>query len=195
MSETAQAATEQPAPRRDGPGKWYIVQAYSNFEKKVADGIRQAADDKGVGEMIEEVLVPSDTVKEVRRGRAQEVERRFFPGYVLVKMVLNDTTFHVINNVPKVTGFLGSGKKPLPVSQREVDRILGQVEEGEKAPAKPSILYDIGETVKVIDGPFASFTGVVEDVDEDNARLKVSVSIFGRATPVELEYSQVDKTS
>ena len=175
--------------------KWYIVQAYSNFEKKVADSIRQAAEEKGLGEQIEEVLVPSDTVKETRRGRTQEVERRFFPGYVLVKMVMNDQTFHIVNNVPKVTGFLGSGKKPLPVSQKEVDRILGQVEEGETAPARPSVLYDVGETVKVIDGPFASFSGVVEDVDEDAARLKVSVSIFGRATPVELDYSQVDKTN
>jgi len=175
--------------------KWYIVQAYSNFEKKVAEGIRQAAEEKGLGEQVEEVLVPSDTVKETRRGRTQEVERRFFPGYVLVKMVMNDQTFHIVNNVPKVTGFLGSGKKPLPVSQKEVDRILGQVEESEAAPARPSVLYDVGETVKVIDGPFASFSGVVEDVDEEAARLKVSVSIFGRATPVELEYNQVDKVS
>ncbi len=175
--------------------KWYIVQAYSNFEKKVAEGIRSAAEEKGLGEQVEEVLVPSDTVKETRRGRTQEVERRFFPGYVLVKMVMNDQTFHIVNNVPKVTGFLGSGKKPLPVSQKEVDRILGQVEESEAAPARPSVLYDVGETVKVIDGPFASFSGVVEDVDEEAARLKVSVSIFGRATPVELEYNQVDKVS
>lgn len=179
----------------DRPAKWYIVQAYSNFEKKVAAAIEQAAAEKGVEHLIEEVLVPSDTVKETRRGRTQEVERRFFPGYVLVKMVMNDQTFHVINNVPKVTGFLGSGKKPLPVSQKEVDRILGTMEEGEAAPAKPAVLYDVGETVRVIDGPFASFSGVVEDVDEDAARLKVSVSIFGRATPVELEYSQVDKVS
>lgn len=178
------------------PAKWYIVQAYSNFEKKVAEAIQAAAEDKGLGDHIEEVLVPSDTVTEVRRGRKQEVERRYFPGYVLVKMVMSDQTFHIVNNVPKVTGFLGSsGKKPLPVSQREVDRILGQVEEADAAPARPSVLYDVGETVKVIDGPFASFTGIVEDVDEDAARLKVSVSIFGRATPVELEYSQVDKVS
>jgi transcriptional antiterminator NusG len=165
----------------------------SNFEKKVADEIRRDAEKAGISHLIEEVLVPSDTVTEIKRGRKQEVERRYFPGYVLVRMVMNDATFHVVNTVPKVTGFLGTGKKPLPVSQREVDRILGQVEESEKAPAKPSILYDIGETVKVIDGPFASFQGVVEDVDEDAARLKVSVSIFGRATPVELEYGQVDK--
>ena len=177
----------------DKPAKWYIVQAYSNFERKVSEAILQAAEDKGLGDYVEEVLVPSDTVKETRRGKSQEVERRFFPGYVLVKMVLNDQTFHIVNSVPKVTGFLGSGKKPLPVSQKEVDRILGQVEEGETAPARPSILYDVGETVKVIDGPFASFEGVVEDVDEEAARLKVSVSIFGRATPVELEYTQVDK--
>ena len=190
------SATPKTASGETRPAKWYIVQAYSNFEKKVADSISQAAEEKGLGDLIEEVLVPSDTVTEVRRGRKQEVERRYFPGYVLVKMVMNDQTFHIVNNVPKVTGFLGSsGKKPLPVSQREVDRILGQVEESEAAPARPSVLYDVGETVKVIDGPFASFSGVVEDVDEEVARLKVSVSIFGRATPVELEYSQVDKAS
>jgi transcriptional antiterminator NusG len=192
MSDTA-AADSAISPPRNENAKWFIVQAYSNFEKKVADEIRRDAEKAGISHLIEEVLVPSDTVTEIKRGRKQEVERRYFPGYVLVRMVMNDATFHVVNTVPKVTGFLGTGKKPLPVSQREVDRILGQVEESEKAPAKPSILYDIGETVKVIDGPFASFQGVVEDVDEDAARLKVSVSIFGRATPVELEYGQVDK--
>ena len=181
------------APDPDKPARWYIVQAYSNFELKVADSIRQAAEEKGLEALVEEVLVPSQKVREVRRGKAQDVEQRKFPGYVLVKMVLNDQTFHIVNNVPKVTGFLGSGKKPMPVSQREVDRILGQIEEDETAPARPSVLYDVGETVRVTDGPFASFEGVVEEVDEDAARLKVSVSIFGRATPVELEYNQVDK--
>ncbi|RFB04446.1 transcription termination/antitermination protein NusG [Parvularcula marina] len=173
--------------------KWYIVHAYSNFEKKVADAIRQAAEEKGLEALFEEIMVPTEEVVEVRRGRKINTERRFFPGYVLVKMVMNDNTFHVVNSTPKVTGFLGSGKKPIPVSQKEVDRILGTIDEKEQAPAKPAILYDIGETVKVIDGPFASFSGVVEDIDEENARLKVSVSIFGRATPVELEYNQVDK--
>lgn len=173
--------------------KWYIVHAYSNFEKKVAESIRQTAEEKGLAHLFEDILVPTEDVVEVRRGRKINTERRFFPGYVLVKMVMSDNTFHVVNSTPKVTGFLGSGKKPLPVSQQEVDRIVGTIDEREQAPAKPAILYDIGETVKVIDGPFASFSGVVEDIDEENARLKVSVSIFGRATPVELEYSQVDK--
>ena len=143
--------------------------------------------------MFEEVLVPTEEVVEVRRGRKVNTERRYFPGYVLVKMVLNDQTYHVVNETNKVTGFLGHGKKPLPVSQKEVDRILGTMEESEHTPATPSVIYEVGEMVKVIDGPFASFSGVVEDVDQENARLKVSVSIFGRATPVELEYHQVDK--
>lgn len=173
--------------------KWYIVHAYSNFEKKVAEAIRQGAEEKGLEHLFEEIMVPTEEVVEVRRGRKINTERRYFPGYVLVKMVMNDNTYHVVNETPKVTGFLGSGKKPIPVSQKEVDRILGTMDEQEQAPAKPAILYDVGETVKVIDGPFASFSGVVEDIDEENARLKVSVSIFGRATPVELEYSQVDK--
>ncbi|GGY44113.1 transcription termination/antitermination protein NusG [Parvularcula lutaonensis] len=173
--------------------KWYIVHAYSNFEKKVAEAIKASAEEKGLGDLIEEVLVPTEEVVEVRRGRKVNTERRYFPGYVLVKMVLNDQTFHVVNETNKVTGFLGSGKKPLPISQKEVDRILGTMEESEQAPVMPSVIYDVGETVKVIDGPFASFSGVVEDVDQENARLKVSVSIFGRATPVELEYHQVDK--
>jgi transcriptional antiterminator NusG len=175
--------------------KWYIVHAYSNFEKKVADAIKASAAEKGLEAMFEDVLVPTEEVVEVRRGRKVNTERRYFPGYVLVKMVLNDQTFHVVNETPKVTGFLGSGKKPLPIAQKEVDRILGTMDEAETAPAKPTIIYEIGEMVKVTDGPFASFSGVVEDVDEENARLKVSVSIFGRATPVELEYHQVDKES
>ena len=173
--------------------KWYIVHAYSNFEKKVADSILASAAEKGLGDKFEEVLVPTEKKIKPVRGKNVEVEERSFPGYVLVKMELNDQTFHVVNETNKVTGFLGSGKKPLPVSQKEVDRILGQMEESEAAPVAPTVLYDVGEMVKVIDGPFASFSGVVEDVDTENARLKVSVSIFGRATPVELEYHQVDK--
>lgn len=175
--------------------KWYIVHAYSNFEKKVAEAIKASAEEKGLADMFEDVLVPTEEVVEVRRGRKINTERRYFPGYVLVKMVMNDQTFHVVNETNKVTGFLGSGKKPLPISQKEVDRILGTMEESDQAPATPSVIYDVGEMVKVIDGPFASFSGVVEDVDQENARLKVSVSIFGRATPVELEYHQVDKES
>jgi transcriptional antiterminator NusG len=175
--------------------KWYIVHAYSNFEKKVADSIRQTAEEKGLEDYFEEIMVPTEDVVEVRRGRKVNTERRFFPGYVLVKMVMNDQTFHVVNSTPKVTGFLGSGKKPMPVSQKEVDRILGTIDDVAQAPARPAILYDIGETVRVTDGPFASFSGTVEEIDEANSRLKVSVSIFGRATPVELEYSQVDKAN
>lgn len=175
--------------------KWYIVHAYSNFENKVKEDILRTAAEKGLGDFFEEILVPTEKKVKPRRGRNVEVEERSFPGYVLVKMVMNDQTFHVVNETNRVTGFLGSGKKPLPISQKEVDRILGAMEEAQEAPAKPTVIYDIGEMVKVIDGPFASFSGVVEEVDQDNARLKVSVSIFGRATPVELEYHQVDKES
>ena len=172
--------------------RWYIVHAYSNFEKKVAEAIKLAAKEKGLEDSFEEVLVPTEEVVEVRRGRKINTERRYFPGYVLVKMDMNDRTYHLVKDVSKVTGFLGSGNKALPVSQKEVDRILGVMEEGVERP-KPTILFEIGETVRVTDGPFASFSGVVEEVDEDNARLKVAVSIFGRATPVELEYTQVVK--
>ncbi len=171
---------------------WYIVHAYSNFEKKVAESIRQSAREKGLEDMIEEVFVPTEEVTEVRRGRKINTERRFFPGYVLVKMELNENTYHLIKDTPKVTGFLGAGQKPMPVPQKEVDRIRGVMEEGEARP-RPSITFEIGETVRVTDGPFASFSGIVEDVDEAATRLKVAVSIFGRATPVELEFTQVEK--
>ena len=173
---------------------WYIVHAYSNFEKKVAESIQLAAKEKGLDHLIEEVFVPTEEVTEVRRGRKINMERRFFPGYVLVRMVLNDDTYHIINDTPKVTGFLGTGKKPLPVPQKEVDRIRGVMEEGEARP-RPTISFDVGETVRVTDGPFASFSGVVEDVDEEATRLKVAVSIFGRATPVELDFTQVEKNT
>lgn len=173
---------------------WYIVHAYSNFEKKVAESIKLSAKDKGLEELIEEVFVPTEEVTEVRRGRKINTERRFFPGYVLVKMELNENTYHLIKDTPKVTGFLGSGNKPMPVPQKEVDRIRGVMEDGEARP-RPSITFEIGETVRVTDGPFASFSGIVEDVDEDATRLKVAVSIFGRATPVELEFTQVEKSS
>lgn len=173
---------------------WYIVHAYSNFEKKVGDNIMATAKDKGLDQFIEEIFVPTEDVTEVRRGRKINTERRFFPGYVLVKMTLNDQIYHLIKDTPKVTGFLGSGNKPMPVPQKEIDRIRGVMEEGETRTG-PTIIYEVGENVRVIDGPFASFSGIVEDVDEENTRLKVAVSIFGRATPVELEYSQVEKTS
>ena len=174
--------------------QWYIVHAYSNFEKKVAEAIKTAAEDKGLSEAFEQILVPTEEVIEVRRGRKVNAERKFFPGYVLVKMEMSDDAYHLVKDTPKVTGFLGSQNKPMPVSQKEVDRILGQIEEGVERP-RPTITFDIGESVRVTDGPFASFSGVVEEVDEERARLKVAVSIFGRATPVELEYAQVEKSA
>jgi transcriptional antiterminator NusG len=174
--------------------KWYIVHAYSNFEKKVAESIREQAKTQGLEENFSDILVPTEDVVEIRRGRKVNAERKFFPGYVLVKMELTDEAYHLIKNTPKVTGFLGSGSKPMPVSEKEVARIIGAIEEGVERP-KPTIQFEIGETVRVTDGPFASFNGSVEQVDEERARLRVTVSIFGRATPVELEYSQVEKTS
>ncbi len=174
--------------------KWYIVHAYSNFEKKVAESIREQAHAQGLDESFSEILVPTEDVVEIRRGRKVNAERKFFPGYVLVKMDLSDEAYHLVKNTPKVTGFLGSGSKPMPVSEREVARIIGAIEEGVERP-KPTITFEIGEQVRVIDGPFASFNGSVEQVDEERARLRVTVSIFGRATPVELEYNQVEKTS
>ncbi|MCF6328046.1 MAG: transcription termination/antitermination protein NusG [Devosiaceae bacterium] len=173
--------------------RWYIVQSYSNFERKVADAIREKVISKKLDNYFEDVLVPTEKVVEVRRGRKVDAERKFFPGYVLVKMELTDETFHLVKNTPKVTGFLGSENKPIPISEAEAQAILQQVQEGVDRP-KPSISFDVGEKVRVSDGPFASFNGVVEEVDEERARLKVEVSIFGRATPVELEYGQVEKT-
>jgi len=172
--------------------KWYIVHAYSNFEKKVAESIREQARQHGLDESFSEILVPTEDVVEVRRGRKVNAERKFFPGYVLVKMDLSDEAYHLVKNTPKVTGFLGSGSKPMPVSEREVARIIGAIEEGVERP-KSTIRFDIGEIVRVTDGPFASFSGTVEQVDEERERLRVTVSIFGRATPVELEYNQVEK--
>lgn len=172
--------------------RWYIVHAYSNFEKKVADSIKEQAAQKGLAELFEQVLVPTEEVVEVRRGRKIKSERRFFPGYVLVKMELTDQAFHLIKNTPKVTGFLGSDSKPIPITDAEASRILNQVAEGVERP-KSTLSFEVGEQVRVADGPFASFSGQVEEVDEERARLKVAVSIFGRPTPVELEYGQVEK--
>jgi transcriptional antiterminator NusG len=172
--------------------KWYIVNAYSNFEKKVAEAIKTEAANKDLSDLFVEILVPVEEIIEVRRGRKVTSERKFFPGYVLVKMVMTDEAYHLVKNTPKVTGFLGQGNTPLPVSDAEVARIVGQVEEGVERP-RPTIIFDIGEKVKVLDGPFQSFEGLVEEVDEEQARLKVAVSIFGRSTPVELEYEQVEK--
>jgi len=185
MSEAAQHTSN---PRH----KWYIVHAYSNFEKKVAESIKEQAHAQGLDDAFSEILVPTEDVVEIRRGRKVNSERKYFPGYVLVKMELTDEAYHLVKNTPKVTGFLGSGSKPMPVSEREVARIIGAIEEGVERP-KPTITFEIGEQVRVTDGPFASFNGAVEQVDEERARLRVTVSIFGRATPVELEYGQVEK--
>ena len=172
--------------------RWYIVHAYSNFERKVAESIKERAAAAGLSDLFDEVLVPMEEVVEMRRGRKVSSERKFFPGYVLVKMELNDETYHLIKATPKVTGFLGTENKPIPITEEEAGRILQQVQEGVERP-KPSVTFEIGEQVRVADGPFASFNGLVEEVDEERARLKVAVSIFGRATPVELEYAQVEK--
>lgn len=189
-------AAPETKPAANPRHKWYIIHAYSNFEKKVSQHIQDQARQQGLTECFSEILVPTEEVVEIRRGRKINSERKFFPGYVLAKMEMTDEAYHLVKNTPKVTGFLGAagGTKPLPVSEREVQNIIGQVEEGVERP-KPTIRFDIGETVKVIDGPFASFEGQVESVDEDNARLRVAVSIFGRPTPVDLEYNQVEKNA
>jgi len=172
--------------------RWYIVHTYSNFEKKVMESLKEQAAQKGLQDLFEQVIVPTEEVVEIRRGRKIKSERRFFPGYVLAKIDLTDEVFHLIKNTPKVTGFLGSGSKPVPISDAEANRILNQVAEGVEKP-KSTIRFEIGEQVRVADGPFASFNGQVEEVDEERSRLKVAVSIFGRPTPVELEYGQVEK--
>ena len=173
--------------------RWYIVHAYSNFEKKVAEAIREEAEQKGLSDAFEEILVPTEQVVEVRRGRKVETERKNFPGYVLVKMDMTDAAYHLVKDTQRVVGFLGDGGKPQRVPQHEIDRIMDTAVESAERP-RPTITFEVGEKVKVTDGPFESFLGDVQDVDHENARLKVSVSIFGRETPVELEYAQVAKT-
>lgn len=172
--------------------RWYVIHVYSGFEKKVAQTIRETAIKKGLEDFFSEILVPTEEVIEMRRGKKVSAERKFIPGYVLIKMDLTDESWHLVKNTAKVTGFLGGGGKPSPISEKEAQRILNQVQEGFEHP-KPSITFEVGEQVRVADGPFASFIGTVEDVDDGKSRLKVAVSIFGRATPVELEFSQVEK--
>lgn len=175
--------------------KWYIVHAYSGFEKKVALTIKEQAAQKGLTDYFEEVVVPVEDVVEMRRGKKVATERKFFPGYVLVKMVMNDASWHLVKTIPKVTGFLGGGgNKPQPISEKEAEAIFKQVREGMERP-KNTVIFESGEQVKVVDGPFESFIGIVEEVDEEKERLKVSVTIFGRATPVDLQYSQVEKVA
>ena len=171
--------------------RWYIIHTYSGFEKKVAQAIREQAE-RSMPDLFEKILVPTEEVVEMRRGQKISSERKFFPGYVLIKMVMTNESWHLVKNTSKVTGFLGTAGEPTPISQAEADRILRQVQEGVERP-KPLITFEIGEMVRVADGPFSSFNGMVEEIDEDKARVKVSVSIFGRATPVELEFSQVEK--
>ena len=172
--------------------RWYSVSVLSNFEKKISEQIRNAVAEKGIEDQIDEVLVPTEEVIEIRRGKKVTAERRFMPGYVLVHMEMSDEGYHLINSINRVTGFLGPQGRPMPMRDAEVNAILNRVQEGEEQP-RTLIHFEIGEKVKVSDGPFEDFDGMVEEVDEDNQRLKVTVSIFGRATPVELEFTQVSK--
>ena len=173
--------------------RWYVVHVYSGFEKKIAQQVKEQAAAKGLADMVDEVLVPAEDVVEVRRGQKVNAERKFFPGYVLVKMAMSDEAWHLVKDTPKVTGFLGARNKPAPITEAEAQRIVNQVQEGVDKPRRPSITFEVGEQVRVADGPFTSFNGTVEEVDEERGRVKVSVSIFGRSTPVELEFGRVEK--
>ena len=173
---------------------WYIVQSHSSFENKVAQEIKEEATKANLADKIEEIIVPTHDITEVKRGKRVQRKKKYFPGYVLLKSEMDNKSYHMIKNLKKVSGFLGTKGTPIPVSEKEIEKILGQIKDGVVQP-KSGVEYNVGEKVQVIDGPFASFSGLVEDIDEDKMRLKVSVSIFGRPTPVDLEYSQVEKAS
>ena len=173
---------------------WFIVQSHSSFENKVALQIREEAEKSKVSDKIEEIIVPTHDVTEVKRGKRIQRKKKFFPGYVLIKCDMNDEIYHMIKGLKKVSGFLGSKGSPVPVSDKEIEKILGEIKDGVAQP-KSGVDYSVGEKVQVVDGPFASFNGMIEEIDEEKARLKVSVSIFGRPTPVDLEYNQVEKVS
>lgn len=191
-SESKSTAAAGPRPKR-----WYVIHVYSGFEKKVAQQIREQAAQAGLADRFEEVLVPTENVVEMRRGQKVNAEKKFFPGYVLAKLDLNDQVYHLVRNTPKVTGFLGTHNKPQPITEKEAARILQAKAEQEAAPAakaRVKVNFEIGDQVKVLDGPFASFNGLVEELDFDRSRVKVSISVFGRATPVELDFEQVEKS-
>ena len=173
---------------------WYIVQSHSSFENKVAQLIKEEADKAKISDKIEEIVVPTHDVTEVKRGKRVQRKKKYFPGYVLIKSEMNDNIYHMIKNIKKVSGFLGTKGIPVPVSDKEIEKILGQMKDGVAQP-KSTIDYSVGEKVQVVDGPFASFSGMIEDIDEDKSRVKVSVSIFGRPTPVDLEFNQIEKVS
>ena len=174
--------------------RWYIVHAYSNFEKKVADSIKEQAQQRGLAHLFEQVLVPTESITEVRRGRKVAAERKFFPGYVLVEMIMDDETWHLVKQTSKVTGFVGGARnRPTPISQADVQKIVGQMQEGSEKP-RHKVEFEVGEAIRVKEGPFADFNGSIEEVNYEKSKLRVSVTIFGRATPVELEFSQVEKT-
>jgi len=172
---------------------WYIIQTFSGFEQKVSETIKEMIQKKKLSEKINEVLVPMHEVTVVKKGKRVQKQKKYFPSYVLVKMEMNKELYHMIKNIQKVTGFLGTTETPVPVSDKEIDKILGNIKEGSLSP-EPSLSFEVGEQVKVCEGPFASFSGLVEEVDEDKLKLKVAVSIFGRPTPIELEYNQVEKS-
>lgn len=172
--------------------RWYVLHVYSGFEHKVKDAIMEKARKLKLTDRVGEIMIPTEEVVELKRGKRVNAERKFFPGYILTKLDMSDQVWHMVKDTPKVTDFLGANNKPSPITQKEADALIKQIQEGVDSP-RPSIIFDIGEEVKVVDGPFASFNGMVEEVDEEKGKLKVSVSIFGRATPVELEYTQVEK--